>query len=61
MDASLIFPQGMLVAVALVAGGAGDGGATAGVRCEVELPLCSVAITTLLGVRSDPKLLEQKL
>ena len=41
-------------------GGAGDGGDRAGVGWGMGLPLCSVAVTTLSGVGSDPKLLEQK-
>ena len=55
-DTSHIFPQGVLAAITLVGGGAGDGGAKAGTGCEAGLPLCSVAITTLSGVGSDPKL-----
>ena len=47
-DASHIFPQGVLAAMTLVGGGAGDGGARA--RCEAGPPLCSVASNTLLGV-----------
>ena len=54
-----IFPQGVLAAITLVGGGAGDGGARAGARSEVGL-LCSVAVTALLGAGSDSKLLEQK-
>ena len=38
-DASHIFPQGVLVAVTLVRGGAGDGGAKAGTGYEAGLPL----------------------
>ena len=55
-----IFPQGVLSAVTLVGGGAGDRGARARSKCEVGLSLCSVAVTTLLGVGSDPKLKQQK-
>ena len=51
------FPWGV---VTLVGGGAGDRGARARSKCEVGLSLCSVAVTTLLGVESDPKLKEQK-
>ena len=40
-----IFLQGVLAALLLVGGGAGDGGARAGAACEVGLPFCSVAIT----------------
>ena len=57
---SRIFPQGVLAAISLVGAGAGEGGARAGARCEVELSLYSVDVTTLLGVGSGPKLLEQK-
>ena len=58
---SSLFPQGVLAAITLVGGRAGDGGARAIARCELGLPLCSVAVFTLLGwgVRSDSKLLEQ--
>ena len=47
VEASHVFPQDVLVAVSLVGSGARDGGARAGTRCEVGLPLCSVARTTL--------------
>ena len=57
---SHIFPQGFLAAIPLVGGGVVDIGARTGAVCEVGLPLCSVAVTALLGVRSDLKLLEQK-
>ena len=46
--------------ITLVESGAGDGGAKARARCEQELPLCSVAITTLPEVGSGFRLLEQK-
>ena len=39
-------------------GWAGDEGARAEGGCEVGLPLCSVAITSLSGVESDTKLLK---
>lgn len=45
-----IFPQGVLEAVALVVYEVGDGEDRVGVKCEVELLLCSVTITNLLGV-----------
>ena len=57
---SHVLPQGGLAALTLVGGGAGDGGARTGARCDPGLPLCSVAITAILGVASDPKLLKQK-
>ena len=60
VDASHIFPQGVLAAIILAGGGAVDRGARAEDRCEAGLPLCSVAKTALSGVRSNPKLLEQK-
>ncbi|EPY85525.1 hypothetical protein CB1_000371018 [Camelus ferus] len=40
---------GVLAAITLIAGGAGDGGARAGATCEPELLLCSVAFTALPG------------
>ena len=49
VDASHIFPQSVLAAITLVADGAGDEGASSHTGCEVRLPLCSVAITTLSG------------
>ena len=60
MEASHIFPQSVLAAITLVGGGAGDGMASAGAGCEAILSLFSVALTTLSGARSGPKLLEQK-
>ena len=39
VDASHIFPQGVLAAVTLVRGVAGDGGARACAGCEAGLPL----------------------
>ena len=55
-------PQVVLTTRTLVGGGPGAGGARAGIGfiSEAGLPLCSVAITSLLGAGSDPKLLEQK-
>ena len=60
VDPSHIFPQGLLAAITLVGGGARDGEARAGAQCEAGLPFCSVAVTALPGVGSEPKLLEQK-
>ena len=54
MDASCIFPQGVLAAVTLVGGGAGDGGAGASAGYEAGIPLCLVSITALLGVGLTP-------
>ena len=47
MNRSYVFPKGVLAAIALAEGGAGNGGATVGARCEAEHPLCSVSVTTL--------------
>ena len=52
-------PQGVRTAITLVGGGAGDRGARARSKCEVGLSLCSVAVTSLSGAGSDPKLLDQ--
>ena len=49
MEASHVFPQGVLTAVTLVQGGTRDRGARVGARYEARLPLCSVAIITLQG------------
>lgn len=59
MDSSHIFHQGVLAAISLVVGGAGDKAARAGTRYEAGL-LCTVAVTSLSGAGSDSKLLEQK-
>ena len=40
VNTSHAFPQGVLAAITSVGGGAGDGGARAGVRYEVGLPPC---------------------
>ena len=45
MNTVHVFPQGVLIAITLIEGMAGDGGASTG--WEVELPLCSVSVTTL--------------
>ena len=58
---SHVFPQGVLAAITLVGGGAGDGADRDRARCELGLLLCSVATTTLRGAGVGPKLLEQKL
>ena len=49
-----IFPQGVLASMTLVVGVAADGEAKACTGCEVGLPLCSVAVTTLSGAGSAP-------
>ena len=55
VNRSHVFPQGVLAAITLLGGGARDGA-----RCEPALPLCSVALTTLLQVGMGSKMLEQK-
>ena len=50
VDGCHIFPQGVLATITMVGGEAGDGVARAGAQCEVGLPLCSVATSTLSGV-----------
>ena len=60
VDASNIFLQDVLASVTLVGGGTAHRGAKAEAGCEARLPLCSVAITALLWVGSDPELVEQK-
>ena len=57
VDTSHIFLQGVLITITSVGGVAGDGGARACTVCEAGLLLCSVAIPTLSGVGSAPKLL----
>ena len=44
----------------MVEDGAEESGAKAESKCEEGLSLCSVTVTTLLGVGSDLRLLEQK-
>ena len=58
MNRSHIFPQCVLAAITLVGGGAGDGGSRDRAKCEAGIPLCSVAITTLLGAGVNPKLIQ---
>ena len=60
VNTSHSFSQGVLTAITLVGGEAGDGEVGAGASCEAGLLLCSVLITTLSGVRVGPKLLKQK-
>lgn len=50
----------MLAAITLARCRSGGGEASYRLRCDVELPLCSGAITALLRLGSDPKLLELK-
>ena len=54
VDTSHIFSQRVLATITLIGGVTGAGGARACARCEVGLPLCSVAVTTLSGVGSAP-------
>ena len=61
MDASYTFPRDVLEAIPLIGSGARDGGARLGTRSEAGLPLCPVAITALLEVRSAFKLPGKKL
>ena len=58
MDASHVFPQSVLATITLIGGVVGVGGSKACAGCEAELPLCPVAVTTLIRVESDPQLLE---
>lgn len=50
-----ILPQGVLAAITLVGGGAGDGGAGARAECEGGLLLFSAAVIFLSGAGSGPK------
>ena len=49
LNTSHVFPQGALTAITLLGDGVRTEGAGARARCEPGLPLCSVAITVLLG------------
>lgn len=60
VDASHVFPQGILAAITLGGSVAGGGRARAYEGFEVGFSLCSVAGIILLGVGSDPYLQEQK-
>lgn len=60
VDARHVFPQGVPAVTALVGGGTEDGGSRAGASFELGVSLYSVAINILSGVRSVPRLLEQK-
>ena len=57
VNTSHVFPQGVLAAIILMEGGAGDEGARAEIKCEAPQPR---AFITLLRVEVDPRLLEQK-
>lgn len=60
MNRSCVFPKGVLAAIALAEGGAGNGGATVGARCEAEHPLCSVSVIALLDMWLNPRWLDKK-
>ena len=49
VNTSHVFPQGVLAAITLVGCGAGDRGVRAKARCELRIPLCSVAVLLYLG------------
>ena len=55
-----VFPWVVVEAAILVAGRAGDVSARARTRCEPGLLLCTVSVTSLLGVGLRPKMLVQK-
>ena len=62
VDPSPVLPQSVPATIALVGGGGLETGeAGAGSRGTVGLALCSLAITALLAVESDHKLLKQSL
>lgn len=61
VDASHIFSHGVLAMIIFVVSVHGDGEARACAKCETELFLFSVALTTILGLGSTPKFLERKL
>lgn len=50
VDTSRVFPKDMLATKTLEGGGTRYGGARASAACEVGLPLCLVAIITLLNM-----------
>lgn len=60
MEASHIFPQGVLEIVTLVGVGTGHRGARGRTGSEAILPLYSVTVTALPGMGSDTKFLKQK-
>ena len=62
VEPSSVLPQSVPVTIALVGGGGLETGeAGAGSRGTVGIALCSLAVTALLGVESDHKLLKQSL
>lgn len=60
MNKSCILPQGMMTVISLTGGEALDGGAGVRARFEPVFPLRSVIFSTLSGVESGLKLLEQE-
>ena len=58
MNASHIFPQSVLAVIPLIGSVIGVVVSRACSGCWVELPLCSMAVTALSGVKSAPHLLE---
>ena len=58
MDASHIFPHGVLAIITLIRGVVGVEESNAYAGCVVGLPLCFMAIATLSGVGPAPQLLE---
>ena len=58
VDASRIFPQGVLDAITLIGDVVGFGGPKAYPGCKAGLPFCSMTVTVLPGVESTPNLLE---
>lgn len=61
MASGHVFPLAVRIAVSLAAGGPDGGGARAGVRCGMGLPLPQLGdYHCSTGVRYDPGLLEPK-
>ena len=60
VDASHVFPQGLLATITLIGGVVDAGGARACAGCEAGLPLCSRSVGAMSGVGSAPQLLEGK-
>lgn len=50
LNTSHVFSQVLLAVITLIVGVAGDVGTRAGYRFELRLPLCSVAVSALLGL-----------
>lgn len=55
MDASFVFPQGVLANIPLIGCVVGVGGYKVCIGCEVGLPLCSVPVAPLSRVWSAPQ------